>query len=63
MRQKGDVIISIDQGSRDAIHQAWTEVGELLTVSQQIEKQEESISDEKSWQLLRKYMKLDEEHH
>eukprot|EP00981_Chlorochromonas_danica_P006553 scaffold1431_cov167-Ochromonas_danica.AAC.13 len=63
MRQKGDVIISIDQGSRDAIHQAWTEVGELLTVSQQIEKQGESISDEKSWRLLKKYMKLDEEHH
>ena len=61
MRGESDVIIRAG-GGLDSLAQAWTEVGDLLTVSERIEQDGESISGSECKRLLRKYMKLDDEH-
>lgn len=49
-------------GSQDALVKAWKDVGEMLTVSQHIEKQGELITPGEAQRLLRKHMKLDSSH-
>eukprot|EP01040_Poterioochromonas_malhamensis_P005804 gene5804-6244_t len=54
---KRDFIISADNGVAE-IEKAWKDVGELLTVSQRIEKEGENIQLEECRSLLSKYMKI-----
>lgn len=61
MRSDHDGMFAADGGA-DALAQAWQQVGERLTVSEQIEKQGADITPGESEELLRKYMKLDGEH-
>ena len=49
----------IDAQDGDSLDEAWTTVGELLTVSERIMKQAANITDEECLRLLRKYMALD----
>eukprot|EP01047_Picozoa_sp_COSAG01_P012374 COSAG01_NODE_556_length_15526_cov_13.393725_1_plen_5121_part_01 len=57
IRAEGDAVIPADGGVQ-ALQQAWTEVGERLTVSEQIEKAGESITSAECRTLLRRYMEL-----
>lgn len=61
IRAEGDAVISAN-GGLDSVAQAWADVGERLTVSQQIEKAGESITPLAVEALLRKYMQLDGKH-
>ena len=60
IRAEGDAIIRAD--SLGSIEQAWQDVGNRLTVSEQIEKHGESITSDECSALLRKHMKLDSTH-
>ncbi|CAM9145735.1 unnamed protein product, partial [Ectocarpus fasciculatus] len=58
LRSAGDAIIRADSSSGSLI-QAWSEVGERLTVSEKIEKDGADLTSDGCRQLLKKYMKID----